>query len=234
MRWIRFRRGCEFLDLHLQGKAVAGIRMGFLMRVTNLLKWATLCGAVGIVGCTSRTVIVRERVRHDAPVVVERTETETTVETPVVETPAVEVIAEPVIEVVIDRPTEVVVTTFRDDLAPHGTWVDIAGYGRCWQPRVARGWRPYTAGRWEWTNAGWSWESEEPWGMQTYHYGRWFVDGRHGWVWLPGTVYAPAWVAWRSGGGYVGWAPLGPDVSEAEIHVTEYHTRNIPAINFTF
>src|SRR4051794_25475780 len=146
----------EFLDLHLQGKAVAGIRMGFLMRVTNLLKWATLCGAVGIVGCTSRTVIVRERVRHDAPVVVEKTETETTVETPVVETPAVEVVAEPVIEVIIDRPTEVVVTTFRDDLAPHGVWVDIDGYGRCWRPNVRHGWRPYTAGRWEWTNAGWS------------------------------------------------------------------------------
>jgi hypothetical protein len=89
-------------------------------------------------------------------------------------------------------------------------------------------------GHWEWTDAGWSWASDEPWGYATYHYGRWFVDARQGWVWLPGTTYAPAWVAWRSGGGYVGWAPLGPTVSEAEVHVTEYHTRNIPAVQFTF
>src|SRR5437899_622530 len=202
----------------------------FYMRLTKLLKWATVCGALGVVGCASRTVVVHERVvRHEPEVVVEKTEA-------VIEEPAVEVTVEkPIIEVVIDRPTEVVVTTFHDDLAPHGAWVDIDGYGRCWKPaRVNRGWRPYTVGHWEWTDAGWSWESEEPWGYATYHYGRWFVDARQGWVWMPGTTYAPAWVAWRSGGGYVGWAPLGPTVSDAEVHVTEYHTRNIPAVHFTF
>src|SRR5882762_8751638 len=215
---------------------MAGIRMGFLMRVINLLKWTALCGAFGVVGCASRTVIVRERVVHHDPVV---EKTETFEETPVVEVavekPVIEVVVEPVIEVIIDRPTEVVVTTFHNDLAPHGVWVDIDGYGRCWKPNgTRRGWRPYTIGHWEWTASGWSWESDEAFGYATYHYGRWFVDARHGWVWLPGTTYAPAWVAWRSGGGYVGWAPLGPTVSEAEVHVTEYHTRNIPAVQFTF
>lgn len=29
---------------------------------------------------------------------------------------------------------------------------------------------------------------------------------------MPGTVWAPAWVAWRSGGGHIGWAPLPPQV----------------------
>ena len=29
----------------------------------------------------------------------------------------------------------------------------------------------------------------------------------------PGTVWAPAWVAWRTGPGWVGWAPLPPGVS---------------------
>src|SRR5687768_6625100 len=111
------------------GKAVAGIRMGFHMKVTNLLKWATLCGALGVVGCTSRTVIVRERVRQQPPpVAVENTETGVA-ETPVVEEmPVVEVVVEPVIEVVYDRPTEVVVTTFHNDLAPHGVWVDVDGF----------------------------------------------------------------------------------------------------------
>src|SRR2546430_17417276 len=65
----------DLLDHHrLAAKAVAGIRMGFLMRVINLLKWTALCGAFGVVGCASRTVIVRERVVRHEPVV-EKTET---------------------------------------------------------------------------------------------------------------------------------------------------------------
>jgi hypothetical protein len=54
------------------------------------------------------------------------------------------------------------------------------------------------------------WVSDEPWGWATYHYGRWAnVDGT-GWVWVPGYQWAPAWVSWRYGGGYAGWAPLPP------------------------
>ncbi|HEX4138962.1 MAG TPA: DUF6600 domain-containing protein, partial [Candidatus Methylacidiphilales bacterium] len=30
-------------------------------------------------------------------------------------------------------------------------------------------------------------------------------------VWVPGYTWAPAWVSWRYGDGYVGWAPLPPD-----------------------
>jgi hypothetical protein len=61
-----------------------------------------------------------------------------------------------------------------------------------------------------WTTAGWTWVTDEPWGWATYHYGRWaFLEGA-GWAWLPGRVWAPAWVAWRWGGGYAGWCPLGP------------------------
>jgi hypothetical protein len=32
-----------------------------------------------------------------------------------------------------------------------------------------------------------------------------------GWVWVPGDEWAPAWVSWRKGGDYVGWAPLPPE-----------------------
>ena len=35
---------------------------------------------------------------------------------------------------------------FQDSLAPYGNWVDVAGYGRCWQPTVVvanPGWQPY-------------------------------------------------------------------------------------------
>src|SRR6185369_4273322 len=32
-----------------------------------------------------------------------------------------------------------------------------------------------------------------------------------GWCWVPGTEWAPSWVDWRYGEGFVGWAPLPPD-----------------------
>ena len=31
----------------------------------------------------------------------------------------------------------------------------------------------------------------------------------HGWYWIPGRTWGPAWVSWAVGGGYVGWCPLG-------------------------
>ena len=30
------------------------------------------------------------------------------------------------------------------------------------------------------------------------------------WIWVPGIEWAPTWVTWRVGGGYIGWAPLPP------------------------
>jgi len=30
-------------------------------------------------------------------------------------------------------------------------------------------------------------------------------------VWMRGVVWAPSWVCWREGGGYIGWAPLPPE-----------------------
>jgi hypothetical protein len=100
---------------------------------------------------------------------------------------------------------------FHDNLSAYGTWVDYEPYGWCWTPAsVHPGWRPYTHGYWAYTDYGWSWVSSEPFGWATYHYGRWVPDPYYGWVWVPGTVWAPAWVAWHQGPGYVGWAPLPP------------------------
>jgi hypothetical protein len=75
---------------------------------------------------------------------------------------------------------------------------------------VEAGWRPYTVGHWEWTDAGWYWVSDEPWAWACYHYGSWVYDPNYGWVWIPGTEWAPAWVTWRESDDYVGWAPCGP------------------------
>lgn len=95
----------------------------------------------------------------------------------------------------------------------YGTWVDIEGYGDAWCPlEVSAGWRPYTVGSWAYTDYGWMWISQDPWGSVPYHYGRWAYDSYYGWVWVPGDVWAPAWVSWRYGDGWCGWAPLPPDV----------------------
>ncbi len=102
---------------------------------------------------------------------------------------------------------------YYDELSPYGDWVDDSQYGSAWCPRnVGSTWRPYSDGRWVDSEYGWTWASEEPFGWATYHYGRWAFDPRYGWIWVPGTVWAPAWVSWQYGGGYVGWAPLPPSV----------------------
>jgi hypothetical protein len=110
-----------------------------------------------------------------------------------------------------DQPgAQVDVGIFYDSLAPYGDWVEIPNYGWSWAPRVERDWRPYTRGQWVMTDDGWFWDSDEQFGWATYHYGRWFNDEDYGWVWVPGTEWAPAWVSWRHGNGYTGWAPLPP------------------------
>ena len=100
---------------------------------------------------------------------------------------------------------------FYDPLEPYGTWVLIPSYGWCWYPYgVPVDWRPYRDGRWLDTDDGWMFESEAPWGWACYHYGRWFWNDDYGWCWWPDTVWGPSWVAWRTSGDWIGWAPLPP------------------------
>ena len=102
--------------------------------------------------------------------------------------------------------------TFYDSLANQGTWVQSDDYGYVWQPQVSDpNWAPYTAGNWVYADDGWTWDSDESFGWATYHYGRWVNLNGPGWCWVPGYTWAPAWVSWRYGGGYCGWAPLPPD-----------------------
>jgi len=102
--------------------------------------------------------------------------------------------------------------TFYDALASQGSWVQSSDYGYVWQPSVTDpNWAPYTVGHWAYTDAGWTWVSDEDWGWATYHYGRWVNLDGYGWCWVPGYTWAPAWVSWRYGDDYCGWAPLPPD-----------------------
>lgn len=102
---------------------------------------------------------------------------------------------------------------FYSELEPYGDWMETRDYGYVYRPREAAStqWRPYANGRWVYTDAGWTWISDERFGWATYHYGRWTRIRGIGWVWVPGNEWAPAWVSWRKGGEYVGWAPLPPE-----------------------
>jgi hypothetical protein len=103
---------------------------------------------------------------------------------------------------------------FYDRLQSDGRWFNDETYGYVWQPNTAsadQNWRPYTDGRWVYTDRGWTWVANENFGWTTYHYGRWARLSDTGWVWLPGSKWAPAWVSWRESDDYIGWAPLPPE-----------------------
>ncbi len=108
-----------------------------------------------------------------------------------------------------------------------GNWIEVGDYGYGWQPDIAvsdSNWRPYSDGYWAYTDVGWTWVSYEDFGWATYHYGRWSRVTDYGWVWFPGNdlEWGPAWVSWRTGGDYIGWAPLpprGPGIAYAGVSI---------------
>ena len=106
------------------------------------------------------------------------------------------------------------VTVFYDALAPYGDWISTYEYGWVWVPSavvVGADFVPYaSAGQWVDTDAGWFFQSDYAWGWAPFHYGRWYFDDLRGWMWVPGRVWAAAWVDWRVGAGYVGWSPMPP------------------------
>ncbi len=126
---------------------------------------------------------------------------------------------------------------FYDSLSPYGNWIEVDGYGLCWQPTVVvvnRGWSPYCDnGHWVYSDYGWYWVSDYSWGWAPFHYGRWFRHARWGWCWAPDTVWGPAWVTWRYTPDYCGWAPLPPTACYAPGFGFTYFGRSI-GIGFGF
>lgn len=104
------------------------------------------------------------------------------------------------------------VAMFYDALSSYGNWVDYGNYGPVWYPTqgVTPNWRPYVDGRWVPTSDGWVFETSEPWGWATYHWGNWMPTSEYGWVWSPGSTWYPSTAAWRTSDEYVGWAPIPP------------------------
>jgi hypothetical protein len=138
------------------------------------------------------------------------------------------------------------VEDYRDALSPYGAWLDVPGYGWCWQPTVVvvnPGWRPYSDnGDWLWTDSGWYWHSYYSWGWAPFHYGRWWCHPRSGWLWCPDRVWGPAWVCWRNSASHCGWAALPPRAHfSAGLGWTFHGGRvgfgfdfGLPAAHFTF
>jgi len=118
---------------------------------------------------------------------------------------------------------------FYDELIPYGDWVKDARHGYVWLPAVHEDFHPYgTNGHWVMTEYGNTWVSDYEWGWATFHYGRWYFDNNYqSWAWIPDYDWGPAWVDWRTGGGYYGWAPMGPGFS-VNVRV------NIPASYWVF
>jgi hypothetical protein len=69
---------------------------------------------------------------------------------------------------------------------------------------------PYSNGQWLNTDQGWYFQAATPVEEITHHYGRWVETPAAGYVWVPGRVWAPAWVDWRENDQYVAWTPLTP------------------------
>ncbi|HOW85098.1 MAG TPA: FecR domain-containing protein [Candidatus Aminicenantes bacterium] len=96
----------------------------------------------------------------------------------------------------------------------YGQWIWDDLYGYVWSPyidngRYPWGWSPYYYGRWSYAAGQMFWVPEEPWGWVPYHLGVWQWDKKRGWFWVPGSTFAPAWVAWDFYFGYACWRPWG-------------------------
>ena len=95
----------------------------------------------------------------------------------------------------------------------HGEWLWHDLYGYVWRPylndyRYPWGtWQPYINGSWTSSGGELFWVPSEPWGWVPYHLGIWMWDKSKGWVWLPGSIFAPAWVVWESFSGMYCWRP---------------------------
>lgn len=118
---------------------------------------------------------------------------------------------------------------FYNELSPYGNWDRDPHYGEIWYPNAGRDFRPYSSnGYWTMTEYGNTWVSNYDWGWAPFHYGRWVYNSYRGWGWIPGYEWGPAWVEWRTGNGYYGWAPMMPSRSGISISI------NLPISSWVF
>jgi hypothetical protein len=94
----------------------------------------------------------------------------------------------------------------------YGEWVWHDLYGYVWRPNYNDyypwgGWTPYYYGNWASYQNQLFWIPDEPWGWVPYHLGIWMWDKNKGWLWIPGSAFAPAWAVWDFYFGNYLWRP---------------------------
>jgi hypothetical protein len=95
----------------------------------------------------------------------------------------------------------------------YGEWLWDSYCGYVWRPFLNDhsypwgGWTPYYHGRWTSVSGQLFWVPSEPWGWVPYHLGIWMWNKKKGWLWIPGSVFAPAWVDWAFIGDFCSWRP---------------------------
>jgi hypothetical protein len=99
----------------------------------------------------------------------------------------------------------------------NGEWLWHDLYGYVWRPYIndmrypwggfQANWQPYFYGTWTDYRGQLYWVPGEPWGWVPYHLGLWMWDKKAGWVWMPGSLFASAWVQWDFYFGNYFWRP---------------------------
>lgn len=96
----------------------------------------------------------------------------------------------------------------------YGEWLWDSYLGYVWRPFLndhaypgGGSWMPYHHGRWTSTQGQLFWVPYETWGWVPYHLGIWMWNKKKGWLWIPGSVFAPAWVDWTFCSGSFCWRP---------------------------
>ena len=89
-------------------------------------------------------------------------------------------------------------------------WDDMYGYvWRCdYNDYYPWGtWQPYYYGQWRDVDGQLFWVPMESWGWVPHHLGLWIWNKKRGWLWIPGSAFAPAWVSFHTWADFHGWRP---------------------------
>jgi hypothetical protein len=94
----------------------------------------------------------------------------------------------------------------------YGEWLWDDVYGYVWRSAFndhypGGAWQPYYYGQWREVNEQLFWVPMESWGWVPYHLGLWVWNKNRGWLWIPGSAFAPAWVSFHTWRDYCGWRP---------------------------
>ncbi|MBI3554757.1 MAG: hypothetical protein HY074_00675, partial [Deltaproteobacteria bacterium] len=113
---------------------------------------------------------------------------------------------------------------YNRSLAGHGRWVYINGERTFVPFAYQAGWQPYQHGNWYWTSYGWTWNSLDPWGWVTDHYGHWRHHSTYGWCWstLPEDRWYPHTVTFYHTNEGMGWYPYHAGYAHGYEHGYEH------------